>query len=610
MEEIISIINKKKDELENECNEKDICYQKLNYVAEGLKDGAIIIKCDKDNKKEPIEILMRMYLSTMLNKDYNPSLFEETAFLDKIIHKTYSSDILDIIDCLDNILDQVSLDSLFDLFKNNKILLDFSSNTRKVNNVIELSAKIIELKSLVAVCKFPMTDVLEYMKKCDNIEDIIGTICYGGCLISCNAGNSNKDELIYVKICTEKIMKDCHKLLHNTKADITNVRKQLKAHQEIATFLEKNKNKEEIIEIPKSYKKLENDMQYQLVKSIYDHNMSYNINLQKKYLKNSQDSIRQRQQLLQKYKINSDDLFFEFEIEELENILKTLTEINISNYESIINIIKNIDLVKLETIQIQYKLGYIDSSFLSNHIGIICNDGLTYKNFVFNLRKLKGNKIPRETIINCSEVLTVDSGIISNNLGIIDTYLYKESLKNSTNINFLKSNNLKNKLDIMIELGFEDNIGEDLDLLNYSDDRYKRLIILNRLNLLSNETDEIRNILEKDKFIIPDDNIDDYLLNLPLLISDSNESISKEEFLEKLSTHQLSIRTYEIDSVKISRFKVEELLNNDDILTDKKQYEILSHGKKIDSNEYQILVNFINDKNNVNQKIKIDGKNC
>lgn len=610
MEKIISIINKKKDELEKECNEKDICYQKLNHVAEGLKNGAIIIHCDDGNKKEPIEILMRMYLSKVLNKDCNPSFFEETAFLDKIINKTHSSDILDIIDCLDDILSQGPFESILDLFKNNKILLDFSNKPKKIGNIIELSSKIIELKALVAACKFPMTDVLEYMNKYNNTREIMKTICYGACLINGGIGAAAKDELMYIQICTEEIMKNSYDLLHKAKADVTNIRKQLKAHQEISKFLEQNKNKEEITELPKSYKKLDQQTQLQLVKFVYEHNMKYNNKLEKEYLKSSEVSIRNRKQLLQKYKINSDDLYLEYEIEELENILRLCSDMKIINNQDVNSIIKNIDLEKLETIYSQYKFGFIDSSFISKHINIICDDDSTYKNLIFNLRKLKGYKIPKETIISCSEILICDSGTISNNLGIIDTYLYSENLKEATDISFLKFNNINEKLDTMIELGFEDNVGSDLSLLNYDEDRYKRLIILNRLNLLSKDTSEIKSILDKDNFIIPNRVIDEYILNLSSYANTDNNSITKDEFLEKLNKYQVSNRLYEINGVKISKFKVEALTINEDNLTSEKQYKILSHGKNIDSNEYHALINFITNKNYENQKVKMAGKIC
>lgn len=613
MERIISIVENENEKLQKEVESMSNIYEKLNRVLSGIKVNVVDI--DSLDRKETVSTLTRTYLAMKLDKEYNQDFFDKTKFIDTILNTRNMYDVVDIIDSLDKVLEETSVSELLDLFKSNKILLDFSNNSKKISNVISLSAKIIELRTLVAASKFPMIEMLQYMKDNGDSQDVCEVVCYGACIDM--ESDPTYDDIerdvpgkrIYIGLCTTLIAENAREFDRKVKNNLTSLRKKVNAYDEIIKYLNKNKDKKEITNIPSSYKKLSDETKLELVKAIYEHNMVYNNELEKQYLKSSQSQVKKREQLLSKYKIKSKDLFYEYDYDELENILRLLSDMDIIKEQDIENLIKNVDTNKLEYIFSQYELGFLNKDFISNHKSIFgTDDSDDYKNLIFNIRKLKKMKVSKETIEKQNDILLTDSKIISNNFGIIDTYMYTDSLKDAEDISFIKEKDLALRFDILLELGLETDLDKDISLLGYDVSRYKRLELCRRLNLLTDDTN-IKAILNSDRFMIKDDDLDSYILSLSGY-NNGNNIINKDEFLSKLSEYQDSNRVYNIDGLLVSKFKVEREMSRKDSLTESDIFNTLSKNKKLDTDSYMKLSDFIKGKTKSNQKIKVDGKNC
>ncbi len=613
MERIISIVKNESEELQKEVDSMNTIYEKLSQVLSGIKVNVVDI--DALDRKETVNILTRIYLAMKLDKEYNQDFFDKTKFIDTILNTRNMYDVVDIIDSLDKVLEETSVSELLDLFKSNKILLDFSNNSKKVSEVIKLSTKIIELRTLVTASKFPMIEMLQYMKDNGDSQDVCEVVCYGACIDM--ESDPTYDDIkrdvpgkrLYIGLCTTLIAENAREFDRKVKGNLTSLRKKANAYDEIIKYLNNNKDKKEITNIPSSYKKLSDETKLELVKAIYEHNMTYNKELEKQYLKSSQSQVKKREQLLSKYKIKSKDLFYEYDYDELENILRLLSDMDIIKEQDIENLIKNVDTNKLEYIFSQYELGFLNKDFISSHRSIFgTDDSDDYKNLIFNIRKLKEMKVSKETIEKQNGILLTDSKIISNNLGIIDTYMYTDSLKDDEDISFIKEKDLTLRFDILLELGLETDLEKDISLLGYDVSRYKRLELCRRLNLLTDDTN-IKAILDSDRFMIKDDDLDSYILSLSGY-NNGDSIISKDEFLAKLSEYQDSNRVYNINGLLVSKFKVEREISRKDSLTESDIFNTLSKNKKLDTDSYMKLSDFIKGKTKSNQKIKTDGKNC
>ena len=86
------------------------------------------------------------------------------------------------------------------------------------------------------------------------------------------------------------------------------------------------------------------------------------------------------------------------------------------------------------------------------------------------------------------------------------------NIKGEDNYNFFDNNNLDLAIDILLELGLEEYLEEDLALLNYSN-RFNRLRLLKSLNITISSKEELIKYLTDNNFFVPDSKLDEYIYN-------------------------------------------------------------------------------------------------
>ena len=157
-------------------------------------------------------------------------------------------------------------------------------------------------------------------------------------------------------------------------------------------------------------------------------------------------------------------------------------------------------------------------------------------------------------------------------------------------------NEMIQKINIMIELGYYDNLLQDIDLLNYPIDSYKKLIILKRINLLPESSDDIILVLEN-SLINRNEELNDFLLDMRKYPVLEDTTINKQQFLEKLdsvNSMKSDLNCYHFGNILISKVKVKnELEKYKDTLTSLDQFSIITKDKIIDSSEYSTIKNLI-----------------
>ena len=82
-------------------------------------------------------------------------------------------------------------------------------------------------------------------------------------------------------------------------------------------------------------------------------------------------------------------------------------------------------------------------------------------------------------------------------------------IKNTESYAFFENDDLEEKIRLIRRLGISKFMRDDLDLLN--EDNLERVIILNEIDYEVETKEELINILRDDKFIVPDDKINDYV---------------------------------------------------------------------------------------------------
>ena len=137
----------------------------------------------------------------------------------------------------------------------------------------------------------------------------------------------------------------------------------------------------------------------------------------------------------------------------------------------------------------------------------------------------------------------------------LGSYGLISSINEDSNLDFLNREDLKDKIDMVIEYGYSTELIKDLNLLNYSQERWLRLGISKELEEQPTDKEALEKVLSSETFIVPDDRIKDYVSNdYPDEVKMILESISSSN---DLSMYEKDALTYEINGTFLSKKKVE-----------------------------------------------------
>ena len=179
--------------------------------------------------------------------------------------------------------------------------------------------------------------------------------------------------------------------------------------------------------------------------------------------------------------------------------------------------------------------------------------------------------------------------LLITNLAFLKIYHLDKSLRNGEDYQFLLDGSLAEKIDIVIELGCYDNLRDNIELLNYSKERWLRFRLLQHMNIPFDDMDSLEEVLDNPKFIVGDRDINNYLIDYASLVIQEPEIISVEEFKD-LDTDKISITIG--DSI-ISLPKVKRMLSEG-----KSLWESIFYGTKLTEEEYSEMMKILNGQEN------------
>ena len=357
------------------------------------------------------------------------------------------------------------------------------------------------------------------------------------------------------------------------KKDVKLSNKQLVAYSDVINYFDKNRNKD-IYDVPNGLLKItDENLKVHILNQIKDHN---DISI-KKYKDmhnniNSENNI-ELCKLFNNYNIDIKkyDININIPLDLLKNILAFIISIGIKNELDILRIVKATTPSHIDTLSTYVAKNMISKELLENNLILFDPTAQTTINLLTNINlissyiSLTGEKHDVNSILLC------DSDVIKENLNILEEYNYTTSLKKCRQFQFLTENNLENKLTLLIELGLSNYIKTDINVLNYSLDRLKRLKLYDYIEESYNDPYEI---LENNNFFISDKDIDKYLYK-GLNNQYSSGFITREEFISRLNNYDFDEYTYNIKGVLISKKKVQKLLKKIEYVSNKLIDEIL-----------------------------------
>lgn len=382
------------------------------------------------------------------------------------------------------------------------------------------------------------------------------------------------------------------------------LRKQINNYRVVQAWMDKiekqNMNHLKPISIDPSIMKISSEhIRFNILKTIYLKNRQTVQELKQTYEKLSDNSINHYKRLLKKYNISisEKEIVFDMSVNDLEKALEMLKKANIIDSKVLFKITQVSNLETITELCSYINRGVLNTKFILENTDLFANH---YKldSLKKNVEYLQEEKITTTYIQKMRNVLLEEPELLQKNLAVLKEYNLLKFYKKSKSYKFLTSTDLAEKIDIMLELGYEKNLEENLALLNYSKDDYKKLEVLKRLNTPLNNTEDLNKFLANQHFIINNDDLDDYLSNFSSYsVLEEKESL-KSEFLEKLEANQdehSTSRVYSFQGLMISKNKIKREIEQIDKerLTVSEQFQYLAKNKLLNQEDYLKIKNML-----------------
>lgn len=321
------------------------------------------------------------------------------------------------------------------------------------------------------------------------------------------------------------------------------------------------------------------------LKFIYNHNMKYYVELDKKL-----ESIRSNTSTLYLDELskhgllsNSCDVieFMHNNIDDFREILSIITKYRLTKIQ-MISILRNTTIEIVRKIDDYVRDGYLSIIYVRENVQIFNPNDDNLSIIDSNVKILDNNGINPKIFIDYPEILLMNKKLLFKNIKLLDDYQLKGCIRTTDDYHFMLDDNLEEKIDKLIELGYGEFLDNDLSLLNYTD--YNRLEILKYMNIPVSSIDKMKEVLDTDKFIVDDDSLEQYI---PSAVS-YNEKQNFSFDLNILEENKIDRRTYLINGVIISSNKVKRLLDKG-----LDMYDAIFYNTNLSQDEYDAVLKML-----------------
>ena len=317
-------------------------------------------------------------------------------------------------------------------------------------------------------------------------------------------------------------------------------------------------NHQEIVSrIPNEKIKLE------VLKYIYTSNLPYYKKLEETYHELTENSATKYQALLSDAGISIEmcDMgrIMQNSISDVKDMLQIITSFDVKDKVEIVNILQSSSKAYLDSIVSFCKEGYFDLEFITSHPMILENPSF-YDVISLNQKSMKEKGLNPLLLARNPEVWFQDSNVLRDNLNILERYQFLGSMSRASKYSFLGSEELEHTIDMILELGYEELLEQNTDLLNYDSKKWMRIYILKELNMVPSDIDTLTTVLQQEQFFVPEEKMKDYISNEPCKMESmaNDEVATEEEVRRKVDTFPQTKRTYVVGGVILSKNRVEK----------------------------------------------------
>ena len=311
---------------------------------------------------------------------------------------------------------------------------------------------------------------------------------------------------------------------------------------------------------------------HEYLRYVISNNSKYEQEVSKKNIELKSKQVSNIEIIFHKYgynlsKLTEDGIIEISEIDNLEEKLNLLrnSKLNIvSEDNNLFILLLKCDIEQLYYFTYLYKESIIDINFLINNSLVLTNKDI-YNNFKLNINLLN-NFISKIAKYN-KNILLINNNTLTKRLKLMQ--YYNIDINKFNKFEFLENDIIFNLLDNFIELGYYNQISNNPDYLvssNYNAIKRLQIASLINMNVINNDNSFIGSVITGNNFYIPDNKLDEFLVDYTEDYVDNNISsieISNSDYsyLSKLSNYEIDNLTYNINGKLISKNRLLRNIN-------------------------------------------------
>lgn len=398
-------------------------------------------------------------------------------------------------------------------------------------------------------------------------------------------------------------LKYAERILSSEKKRTRTISKELAIYDNLEKALCNITEKDEITEIEKLLEKISDEsIRAGVLRYIYEHNSKIYANLQAEYNQLSASSSSHYKVLLTNYGISSDQYevstIMDKSLDELTQMLEKLNKMGITGPKLLLRILQNGNLGVVTYIESLLEKNILSKEFIIANSNVFATGSDELFNLKTNIEFIREKGLNVHYLRASQEMFLLDPEQLETSIKVLEDYDLLNSMKTGIKCHFLKYKDLNETIDTLLELGYEKNLEEKLEILNYKD-KFKRLRLLKELNIPITTTEELISIVSSDKFMMPDEDISSYIYNavdyLKPQVKIANVNDANGSGLDQLEKFSKTKRTYSFAGVLISKNKVKRNTLNISAETNEEDRIIYSivNGSILSDEEYGTIDNLI-----------------
>lgn len=387
-----------------------------------------------------------------------------------------------------------------------------------------------------------------------------------------------------------EVMQEYYKrLLSKEKSRQQQAKKGLKNYQQFENLFAKAIKSKEITNYEEIIESIASpQLRIEVLKFIYRHNLQYQQQLYTTYQSVFDDNTMPYKTFLSRYSLSIKNIeaLMTKSIEELEKMLKELSALNIQNKEQIL---EGSNLARISKLKELMKKGIITEEFLNKNSSLFQIEQPQYQTLTANIEFLKEKNMTPLLIGEHKELLLIPSQTLSENYQTLEEYEFSIDWTRIENASFLGASDLKGKIDKLLELGYENILETNLELLNYSKKELERLDKLKILSFPLPETkEELDFILSSKSFIMDNQELVDYS---SINISNSPKKYIHPELEDSLQALEYTKRTYKVGDNIFSKRKTLRNLSTESEVTPETVFRSMVSGTTLSQAETEVVKN-------------------